>query len=204
MSVQRPILDKLCPYDTSSYHAFFDRIQPSQLSKFSSHSSLSDLVELAYKVVFLLDKINPICNSMVGSLDDPVYVRSKQWQLDRISEIKKGVAEAMEHKKTYYDSHWLGIITKCVLKCLGKWDNGNTASIRKAEDFLLRWDSRCPVSKIPQLPDYSEHEIFVWLLPTDSMRRVVNTSTFYNYTPSRIIPLKNGRTFQGVVAQNAL
>src|SRR5579862_5998621 len=145
MSVQRPILDKLSSKDRNCYEAFFEKTHASDISKYATGSSLTYLAFLAEKVVGALDKINPICNTFSTRPDDPGFRSARQWNIDRISEVKRTVAQALEYKKTYYDSHWLGIITKCVLKCLGKWDDGNTASIRKAEDFLIYWDSRYPV-----------------------------------------------------------
>ncbi|NGX49353.1 MAG: hypothetical protein K940chlam5_00951 [Candidatus Anoxychlamydiales bacterium] len=92
---------------------------------------------------------------------------------------------AMIDKKEYYENHWVGKITRFILKFFNMWNNGFTTSIMKAEDFLLFWDSRVPVFKTAK-GNYATRLFFVFT-SVRWVRDNLDMSNFYNYTPSRTI-----------------
>ncbi|HEX2582969.1 MAG TPA: hypothetical protein VHL30_02515, partial [Chlamydiales bacterium] len=116
-------------------------------------------------------------------------IQARQWEIDRLSEVKQRLALAIVHKREYYENHWFGIITKIFLKLFCLWNNGNTSSIVAAEDFLLRYDLRYPVVKI--FGNYVEPSFFTPMVDLDWYRHNLNIETFFNYNPpSRTIPVE--------------
>jgi len=113
-----------------------------------------------------------------------------QWELNRLSEAKERLAKAIVMKKSYYENHFFGIITKYVLMLFCMWNNGNASDIIWAEDVLLFWDSRRPVMKITNI-DNSKYGKYVERQDFDKSH--LDTSRYYNYNPSRLIELSNGQ-----------
>jgi hypothetical protein len=138
-------------------------------------------------VINVIQRTNPIWDTQSGpeGASPETVNQARQWQIDRISEVKEHVAQALDQKKAYYDNHWMGIITKYVLDFFCMWNNGYTNSITTAEDFLFWWDSRLPIFK----SSHGEYEtrFFFPLTPVSYIQEKLNTSQFYNYTSEREI-----------------
>lgn len=153
----------------------------------NDHPSLTTVVEQAKHVIATIQKHNPKWNDKG---DNPV--KARQWELLQISSIKRGVANAIEKKKAYYDNHWLGKITQFILKLFGMWHNGHTAAIQAAENFLLFWDTRAPLI----LTDKGYvTRMFFPLTDVSWVHEKLDTKDFFNYTPKRTITYDNGKTF---------
>lgn len=118
--------------------------------------------------------------------DKATIIEARQWQIDNISRVKRLLANAIDHKKDYYQNHWLGKITRFILTIFNMWNNGVTASISKTEDFLLSWDSRFPCIKDFCDGIYQE-KCFFFLTYVRWVHENLDTSNFYNYTPMRTI-----------------
>jgi hypothetical protein len=80
----------------------------------------------------------------------------------------------------------MGMVTRFFMKCFGMWNNGDTATIVKAEDFLIMYDSRLPLFK-ESSGNYAPRCFFV-LVHAAWVRDHLDTSRFYNYNPRRAIP----------------
>ncbi len=167
----------------AKYEQFFAWTAPENVQSYANGSSLERLADLAGS-----------CRGII-QFTCPVIEGQEQWKLDRLSEVKERLSQAVECKRSYYDNHPFGIVTKYVLKLLDlfgfkMWNNGDTAAIVAAEDFLLMWDSRMPVVKISNPENrnyglYSRREDFP--PRNDHNRRAIDLTHFYNYTPRREI-----------------
>ncbi|MBI2811764.1 MAG: hypothetical protein HYX67_13185 [Candidatus Melainabacteria bacterium] len=130
-----------------------------------------------------------VVKSVIDDFRIKIYANEKvrgQWWLDRISEIKITLAAAIAFKSDYYQTNWFGIWEKFTLLSCGHWNEGFTPEIMEIEDLLLEWDSRLPVCKTNSLfsDKYQQNASF----STNSL----NTSRFFNYTPTRLIELEDG------------
>jgi hypothetical protein len=74
---------------------------------------------------------------------------ARQWDCDKISEIKKRLGAAVQLQREYYDTTWMGSVSKFFLKLTGQWNNGDTAAIQSALHKLYRWDFEQPLCNIP-------------------------------------------------------
>ena len=181
----QPIFSRVTAKERELYNDFFKKTNPTNIHNYASGSSLTSLVDLADKVLGVIDRCNPICDTHIGSqMDQTKAIAARQWQLNHISEVKQRIAKAITYKQSYYDNHLLGIITKYILKCFRLWNNGFTTSIKTAEDFLLFWDSRVPLCKTNGT--YTTRFFFPFI-PVSWIQEHLDTRDFYNYTPSRTI-----------------
>ncbi len=176
--------------EKQSYDCFLEYTSYSNIEGYANGWSLEKLTELAYKAHSVIQKTNPIFNE--GSPRTAV-IPGCQWGLDRLSDIKQRLSKAIEYKRAYYENTFMGMVTKCLLKCFGMWNGGDTAAIIEAEDFLIDYDSRLPLIKsyggvyvrrtvFPLVSDQFTPTIW-WV------RSNLNTSGFYNYDPKRDIPV---------------
>ncbi|MBY0529147.1 MAG: hypothetical protein K2P51_03050 [Rhabdochlamydiaceae bacterium] len=69
----------------------------------------------------------------------------RQWECDKISEIKKRLGAAVQLQRKYYDTTWIGAVAKLFLKLIGRWNNGDTAAIQAALRTLYAWDFEQPL-----------------------------------------------------------
>lgn len=136
----------------ADYEQFFELTAPENIENYANGSNLESLAALANQCRTVIDLTCPIIDGQ------------QQWKLNRLSEVKERLSQAVECKRRYYDNHIFGIVTKYVLQfldCFGfkMWNNGDTAAIVTAENFLLFWDSRAPVFVIshPVNPHYGEY-----------------------------------------------
>jgi hypothetical protein len=128
------------------YEDFFKRTddyKSSEIKGYSRGVNLTDLVAHAREVCKILEGSNPFCTHL--SSEEPNAIQAVQWHLDHLSDIKLRVAGAILHKKAYYTSSCIGIITRYFLQFFRMWNNGKTAAIATAEKFLCEYDSRRPV-----------------------------------------------------------
>jgi hypothetical protein len=183
ISTHQPVFARISNEEKTNYDRFFEYTNDPNIQSYAKCASLANLVSLAEKTRYIIEKTNPILQE--GSPQSAI-IPGRQWELDRLSEIKQRVGKAIECKRAYYENHLFGIITKYVLKCFGMWNNGDTADIVKAEDFLIEYDSRLPMFKDSQ-GNYQKRFFFVFT-PVDWVRENLNTSRFYNYNPRRPIP----------------
>lgn len=167
--------------DSVDYNHFSQSISQNHLKKIAEGSSLSALVDEAEKAVSIITK--------AFSTDDLLNVPKLQVMLDRISEVKMKIAVAIVYKQIYYETTWLGKVTKFILKLFCLWNGGYTSAIVQAEDFLLFWDSRLPVAKLSG--EYLTRYFFP-LVPVYWVQENLDMSKFYNYNPSRPIYFKGG------------
>lgn len=184
-----PIFSRVSPTQKAQYDLFFNKTDKNNIQKYATGTSLTNLVDLAENVTEVIDKCNPMWGPENWSkADDSTKFSARQWQIDHISEVKFQLSKAIEQKKNYYQNHFLGIITKFFLKCFGMWNNGFTASIIKAEDFMLFWDSKCPLIK--QDGKYIRREFFFPITTSVSwINEHLLTDKFFNYTSSRTAEL---------------
>ncbi len=70
---------------------------------------------------------------------------ARQWDCDKISEIKKRLSAAVQLQREYYDTTWIGAFAKLFLKLVGEWNNGDTAAIQAALRTLYAWDFEQPL-----------------------------------------------------------
>ena len=188
---------KVSVQDKADYDRFLEYTNNANISSYSRGSSLTALTELAEKAWHTVQVANPLKEERF-LMDGTVPMM--QWDLDRLSEIKGRLAKAIECKRSYYDNHFFGIVTKYVLKLFRMWHEGDTADIQCAEDFLIRYDSRLPMEKDAQ-GNYRIRNYFFggWTLvnplspirlPSPSaewVRQNLNVSRFHNYNPKRAI-----------------
>jgi|GEM_PF-4360314 len=153
----------------------------------NDHPFLTTAVNQAENVIAASQKHNPHWNE---KKDNPKVAR--QWELVVISAVKRQVANAIEKKKAYYENHLLGKITKCVLKLFAMWNNGNTAAIQTAKNFLLFWDTRAPLVLIDK--GYTERMFFPFT-SVSWVNKNLDTKNFFNYTPEHRIFYDNGKAF---------
>lgn len=69
----------------------------------------------------------------------------RQWDCDKISEIKKRLGAAVQLQREYYDTTWIGCIAKFFLKLTAHWNNGDPAAIQSALVTLYSWDFEQPL-----------------------------------------------------------
>ena len=191
MSLQ-PVFSRVSQEQRAEFDRFFEYTSPENVQNYAQGWSLTNLVDLASKTISVIDRTNPIWdpNGEVRT-DEPTAIQARQWQLDRISEVKERLAGAIPLKKSYYDNHWFGVITKYVLWCFGMWNNGTTSAIKAAEDFLLFYDTRTPLF----YSDQRYHVRFFFpMVPCYWVRNNLDTSRFFNYNPERTIEIdtRNG------------
>jgi hypothetical protein len=162
------------------YEKFFSLTD--SVDQYANGTSLNELADLFSSVRSIIH--------MVRNYISPEPRIRDQWELNRLSEAKERLAQAIAMKKSYYENNFFGIVTKYALMLFCMWNNGNTSDITKAEDVLLFWDSRRPVMKIsntdhPKCGKYVERQ--------DFDRSHLDTSRYYNYDSSRLIELENGQ-----------
>ena len=93
------------------FNSFFNKTEPNNIEK--NARNLNELSSLFSHNQELLSRINPIWNTWDGSSGDiQRAMEARQWDLDQISEMKSRLAQAIEHKKNYYQNHWFGKITR--------------------------------------------------------------------------------------------
>lgn len=150
--------------------------------------NLTHIVSLAEKCTEVYERCNPIWDPVANPVtaSQTKIAEARQWHLNRISEIKIRVRNAMDLKRRYYYEGWLGKITRIFLQYLGRWNNTYTTSILTAEDFLLFWDSRRPVYKCGEV--YYERDFFRGV-PALWVTQHLNLNDFFNYSPLRNIPV---------------
>lgn len=169
----------------------------STVEAYANGASLGKLTDLARKAYEVVKKTNPVVGRSISTspgegwssrFPSEIGRNEKQWELNMLSKIKKGLARAVEMKRAYYENNFFGKITKFFLKLFGRWNGGNTAAIVKAEDVLLQWDSRKPVCKITGIFCSSSRYTEANRLECFSS----DTSQFFNYNPSRLIEISSG------------
>jgi hypothetical protein len=161
-------------YDQARYDRFLKNTDATNISRYACGASLKELVNLAETAVQVVQKNSP--------------THPEFWRVE-IFQIKKNLAKAIQMKQDYYENHSIGRIVKRVLEFFGCWNNGNTAAIVAAEDFLLFWDSRCPVRKISDrsLATFGKYEKLD-NISTEGLSK----EQIYNYNPTRLIELSDG------------
>ena len=176
-----PDLSQMSAGGKNKYEQFFEQTDPNNIDRFAKGSNLEELAELASSMRSIIHG-----SRLNISLDHNVQ---DQWELNRLSEVKERLTQAIDMKRSYYDNHLFGIITKYVLMLFGQWNNGDTAAIVSAEDFLLTWDSRKPVMKIshPENPSFGKY-----FQRRDFVTSHRDTSHYFNYNPRRLIEMENG------------
>lgn len=185
-----PNFSSLCNFEVQRFSSFFNKTKPNNFEK--SARNLNELSSLFAHNHGMLSRINPICNTWDGSSGDKERaIEARQWELDRLSDMKARLAQAIEYKKNYYQNHWFGKITQIFLEIFGLWNNGNTATIQRAEDNLLATDARNKLIKIDG--KYELCHFFFPLISTDWVRKTLYTDNFYNYNPGRRIEMKNNQ-----------
>lgn len=176
--------------DIKTFDLFFNKTQSNTIEK--NARNLNELSKLFDHNFGMLSHINPIWNTWDGSSGDKTKaIEARQWELNQLSEMKTRLAQAIEHKKNYYQNHWFGKITQCFLKIFGMWDKGNTSTIKNAERKLFATDTRNKLIKIEK--EYEICLFFYPLITTDWVRRHLNTDNFYNYNPNRKIRIKDNK-----------
>ena len=102
---------------------------------FSKGGNLTELVKLAQKIdsfIVFHYTVRPSEQSAEALL------RTNELEMNRIQcvqHLRDSVSNAIQQKKVYYQTHWLGKITQFVLNLLCSWQNGKTAAISFAEDY---------------------------------------------------------------------
>lgn len=164
----------------TDYETFFEWTNTDNITSYANGASLTNLTSLADRILSAIERANPFWPQGADRVDQPTAIQARQWQMDRLSEVKERLGSAVEQKRNYYENHWFGIVTQYFLKCFCMWNNGNTAAITTAEDFLLRYDSRYPVR---QNNDGSYHQqyYFFFLTPFTWLQDNLDLSRFYNY-----------------------
>jgi hypothetical protein len=125
------------------YDDFYERTndyKPSQIRAYGHGANLTNLVAQAREVCTILERFNPFSTHF--NTETSEGIQAIQWHLHELSEVKLRVATALDYKRTYYTSSWIGIITRYFLQFFRMWNYGNTAAIVAAEKFLMEWDSR--------------------------------------------------------------
>lgn len=173
----------------ADYEQFFELTAPENIENYANGSNLESLAALANRCRVVIDLSCPV------HLGQELIDGQQQWKLNRLSEVKERLSQAVECKRRYYDNHIFGIVTKYVLQfldCFGfkMWNNGDTAAIVTAENFLLFWDSRAPLFVIsnPDNPNYGNYSRRQDFPPRrDIGDTPIDLSRFYNYNPRRTI-----------------
>jgi hypothetical protein len=169
------------------FHERTDSYKPSQIQAYAHGANLTNLVAQARKVCKILECCNPYSTSF--NIDTSEGLQAIQWHLHNLSEVKLRVATALDYKRTYYMSNWMGIITRYFLQFFRMWNNGDTAAIVTAEKFLLEWDSRKPRARFTK---DSAVAIPVNFFSNVSLRWIRENNldaSFYNYpkwTPEEV------------------
>jgi hypothetical protein len=189
---EAPVFSRVAAWEKREYESFFEKT--SRLDRYAEGESLTDLVYLAERVEDVTDKCNPILDTYNNQTAEWARtISGRQWQLDRIGEVKKRLALAIVQKRRYYENTAWGQITKFFLEMFGMWNKGNTAAIVAAEDFLLRWDSRGALARSDgEKYEYGNCIFFTDHSYTNSnwVRNNLNTLHFYNYNPTRTVTIK--------------
>jgi hypothetical protein len=161
-----------------TYRKFTELTEGNGIDAYGRGANLQKLAKLA----FSMRNVIHICRLDI-SLNHQVQ---EQWQLNRLSEVKEKLSKAIAMKRSYYDGHLLGVITKYFLMLVWKWNSGDTEAIIAAEDFLLAWDSRKPVMKIS---NRENSHYGLYYTRQDFRTSDLDTSHYYNYNPRRLIEL---------------
>lgn len=161
-----------------NYNAFEAATTPNKIAKIAKGGNLGKLVDLAEKAEWAAQISNPCKPGTVGK---PNFEEKRkiydQFVIDRVSEIKVKLAQAVDQKKAYYDKTIIGKIKKLFLKISGKWNDGHPASIKKAENFLFTHNIARATSHVGYVfrdprTDIGNGRIF---------SKDVDLSNFYNY-----------------------
>ncbi len=175
-----PALDRISSDDKKRFLLFY-QLDGNRSAK---RQNLGKVVELANKACSIIERTNPILQE--GSPQTAV-IPGRQWQLNRLSLIKQIVARKIICKREYYENHWFGRITKFFLKCFKQWNDGDTAAIVKAEDFLIFHDIRLPLYKNSK--GLYQARFFFPTIPLWWVRQNLVIDRFFNYNPRRAIPV---------------
>lgn len=180
------------PVNMKIFNDFLLASAPVNFQK-NSKKNLTKLTDLTEKVLRMSGSCisgfsqvgdNPTTDEMdrINNLKQSLIIQEKQWQLDAISEIKKNLADAIANKRNYYDNHWFGKITKFTLKIFGKWNEGTTSSIAKAEKLLSEWNTENPnLTKLT-----GPFNPLIWgKNKLDSGKSYLDFTNFYNYKPEK-------------------
>lgn len=186
-----PLFDRLPPQYQEAYNQFFDITSPSKLP--DHIGNLNNIVDLAEKIEHVLGHANPIWDTWGSEWGDRYRsLDAHQWHLNQLSLVKQRLAQAIVCKRDYYENTWMGTLAKWILKLFCLWNYGNTAPIRKAEDFLLRYDTRYSVALFPE--GYRGLICFWPFITHAWVREHLNLQNFYNYdVTSRAIEVRGGR-----------
>jgi hypothetical protein len=156
---------------------------PDQIQRYSNGTSLSELVDLATSVRYILAGLRSDVS------DD--HQLQKQWELDRLSEVKEKLSKAIEWKRSYYNQNYYGIFWKYCFMFSGQWKHGDADDIVAVEECLLLWDSRRSVMKIPN-PRHTHFGKYTAYTAFHEHIQNLNTSQYFNYNPQRLIELDTG------------
>ncbi|HEX2582968.1 MAG TPA: hypothetical protein VHL30_02510 [Chlamydiales bacterium] len=157
-------------------------------------ASLTELVACAEKVQSILLHYNPIFDTWGQTWNNQADLKpARQWEIDQLAEVKKRLIKAVVYKREYYENHWFGVITKIFLKLFCLWNNGDTAAIVAAEDFLVRWNF-----PEPQIKHDGEYETTIQFTPENEENQApvpgsvgfyefldLDWTDFPNYIPDR-------------------
>ncbi|MGE0670829.1 MAG: hypothetical protein AB7H48_01915 [Parachlamydiales bacterium] len=193
-----PDFSRLTPEDRhlqTDYETFFEWTNTENITSYANGASLTNLTSLADRILSAIERANPFWPQGEDRVDQPTAIRARQWQMDRLSDVKERLGQAVDQKRSYYENHWFGIVTQYFLKCFCMWNDSNTAAITTAEDFLLRYDSRYPVRRhsdvmqcVPYTGSYDQQYYFFFLTPFTWLQDNLDLTRFYNYNPpARVI-----------------
>ncbi len=179
--------EELRPVYQEIYERYYDWTSPENIQSYASGASLENLAKLAIQCQVVIE----FGSCPISGTSDADVLNQRQWKVNQLSDVKQRLAQAIVCKRSYYDNHPFGIITKYVLKFLDQfgfklWNNGDTAAIVAAEDFLLMWDSRLPVIRRTYNDLYGEYAGF-----SPRGFGATDLSRYYNYTTQRIIPISH-------------
>lgn len=172
------------------YGAFFEATNGDSIQA-QAKGNLSGLVDLAEKVAQAIHDSNPFWDRKAPDDQNVDKKRAYQWHFDQLAEVKSHLYSALLIKKVYYLRDLIGQITRFVLKLFCMWNNGTTAAVRKAEDFLLLHDTGYPVKPIGE--DLYVHAPSVdWVCASTAN---IEFRRANDYSCPREINVKNGTNY---------
>lgn len=178
----QPVFTRASKEEYEGYNQFMLLTSPDNIVNYGKGGNLEKLAYAAENAYSAVCKGNPF--TQAGSVPNAAMT-GMQWELNCISDIKRRLAQAIEYKHAYYERTVIGTITRLILKCLGLWNEGNTAAIIKAEKFLIRYDSRMPLLQMKH--GYYAPCLFFPLVSAAWVRANLDMINFFNYNPQRAI-----------------
>jgi hypothetical protein len=101
-SVPLPLFNQVSLQEKNAYDRFFEYTSDTNIVNYAAGWNLERLANLAHQAYHVVSKANPLLNEHSPAAQ---VIPGRQWELNRLSEIKQRLAAAIQHKRNYYEHH---------------------------------------------------------------------------------------------------